>query len=86
MAEEDWYGPFGKLNQRHFALGTGVLVGVFLIGAGLFGYDMGQRWYTATIPAKTRWMGEILWDHIIFGSVALAVAYYHFRKLRTEKK
>jgi hypothetical protein len=80
MAEEDWYGPFGKLTQRHLVLFVGVTGGLLWIVSGVVGYDQGRRYYTATVPAETRWMGHVLWDQICIGLAFFAYSYFWFWK------
>jgi hypothetical protein len=80
MAEEDWYGPFERLTQRHIVLFIGVTGGLLSVVAGLIGYDTGRRYSTASVPAETRWMGRVLWDQICIGLAFFAYGYFWFWK------
>jgi hypothetical protein len=74
MAEEDWYGPFTKLNAWHGYAASAAIAGLYIVICGAIGYELGKRsWVVGTVP-PTAWRGGILWQQVLVGSVLLVVA------------
>lgn len=82
MAENDGYGPFGRLTTRHWYALAAIGGGVFEIVSGVIGYDIGKRWSDASHPEETRWMGHVLWHEVSIGLALVGCAVYLYRTIR----